>query len=76
MRFADYLGRAFSSVGAAQFPWVKIFKESPVAKLVDVRILFYNPSMADAMRVSVCMCCSVLQQNTFFSKHTHVVTKF
>ncbi|XP_031396918.1 uncharacterized protein LOC116207929 isoform X2 [Punica granatum] len=35
MRFADYFGRAFASVGAAQFPWLKIFKESPVAKLVD-----------------------------------------
>ncbi|OWM84983.1 hypothetical protein CDL15_Pgr027770 [Punica granatum] len=38
MKFADYFGRAFSSVGGAQFPWVKMFKESPVAKLVDVPI--------------------------------------
>lgn len=36
MRFADYFGRAFASVGSAQFPWLKIFKESPVAKLVDI----------------------------------------
>lgn len=36
MRFADYFGRAFSSVSAAQFPWVKLFRESPVAKIVDV----------------------------------------
>ena len=38
MRFADYFGRAFASVGAAQFPWLKIFKESTVAKLVDVSL--------------------------------------
>ncbi|XP_057441977.1 uncharacterized protein LOC130733736 [Lotus japonicus] len=36
MRFADYFGRAFSSVGGAQFPWLKTFKESTVAKMVDV----------------------------------------
>ncbi|XVF71427.1 hypothetical protein PTKIN_Ptkin12aG0036500 [Pterospermum kingtungense] len=36
MRFADYFGRAFASVSAAQFPWVKIFKESTVLKLVDI----------------------------------------
>ncbi|KAF3445206.1 hypothetical protein FNV43_RR14900 [Rhamnella rubrinervis] len=36
MRFADYFGRAFSSVSAAQFPWLKTFKESTVAKLVDI----------------------------------------
>lgn len=36
MRFADFFGRAFSSVSAAQFPWLKTFKESTVAKLVDV----------------------------------------
>ena len=38
MRFADYFGRAFSSVTASQFPWVKLFRESPVAKIVDVPI--------------------------------------
>ncbi|KAK4783506.1 hypothetical protein SAY86_007880 [Trapa natans] len=38
MRFADYYGRAFASVGAAQFPWLKIFKESSVAKLADIPI--------------------------------------
>ncbi|KAK4742215.1 hypothetical protein SAY87_000216 [Trapa incisa] len=38
MKFADYFGRAFSSVGAAQFPWVKTFKESPVTKLVDISL--------------------------------------
>ncbi|KAL8150776.1 hypothetical protein V2J09_020584 [Rumex salicifolius] len=36
MRFADYFGRAFSGVGAAQFPWVKIFRESTVAKLTEI----------------------------------------
>jgi COX assembly protein 1 len=36
MRFADYFGRAFSSVTASQFPWVKLFRESPVTKIVDV----------------------------------------
>ncbi|CAO2193473.1 unnamed protein product [Urochloa humidicola] len=36
MRFADYFGRAFVTVSAAQFPWAKMFKESPVSKMVDV----------------------------------------
>ncbi|KAE8673171.1 hypothetical protein F3Y22_tig00111810pilonHSYRG00257 [Hibiscus syriacus] len=36
MRFADYFGRAFASVSAAQFPWLNIFKESTVSKLVDI----------------------------------------
>ncbi|KAB5560926.1 hypothetical protein DKX38_005883 [Salix brachista] len=36
MRFADYYGRAFSSVSSAQFPWLKVFKESSVAKLIDI----------------------------------------
>ena len=36
MRFADYFGRAFASVGSAQFPWMKMLKESTVAKMVDV----------------------------------------
>ncbi|CAO2828513.1 unnamed protein product [Amaranthus hypochondriacus] len=35
MRFADYFARAFSGVSSAQFPWVKIFRESPVAKLSE-----------------------------------------
>ncbi|KAI4357613.1 hypothetical protein L6164_001552 [Bauhinia variegata] len=35
MRFADYFGRAFSAVSASQFPWVKLFRESPVAKIAD-----------------------------------------
>jgi hypothetical protein len=36
MRFADYLGRAFVTVSTAQFPWAKMFKESPVSKMVDI----------------------------------------
>ncbi|KAA0041010.1 DUF2359 domain-containing protein [Cucumis melo var. makuwa] len=36
MRFADYFGRAFSGVSASQFPWVKMLRESPVAKIVDI----------------------------------------
>lgn len=36
MRFADYFGRAFASVSASQFPWMKILKESPVMKMVDI----------------------------------------
>ncbi|XP_027341765.1 uncharacterized protein LOC113854762 isoform X1 [Abrus precatorius] len=36
MRFADYFGRAFSAVTASQFPWVKLFRESTVAKIADV----------------------------------------
>ncbi|CAI9278488.1 unnamed protein product [Lactuca saligna] len=35
MRFADYYGRAFSGVTASQFPWVKLLRESPVAKVAD-----------------------------------------
>lgn len=40
MRFADYFGRGFSSVSAAQFPWLKTFKESTVAKIVDVSCFY------------------------------------
>ncbi|XP_002527792.2 uncharacterized protein LOC8262524 [Ricinus communis] len=36
MRFADYFGRAFSSVSSAQFPWVKLFRENSVAKMADI----------------------------------------
>ena len=40
MRFADYFGRAFAGVSAAQFPWVKTFKESPVSKIAEVSLSF------------------------------------
>ncbi|KAK9277050.1 hypothetical protein L1049_006589 [Liquidambar formosana] len=36
MRFADYFGRAFSGVSAAQFPWTKMFREFTVAKIADI----------------------------------------
>ena len=38
MRFADYFGRAFASVSGSQFPWVKLFRESTVAKIADVSL--------------------------------------
>ncbi|KAG7980248.1 hypothetical protein I3843_05G172400 [Carya illinoinensis] len=38
MRFADYFGRAFSAVSASQFPWVKMLRESTVAKFADIPI--------------------------------------
>ncbi|KAJ6321938.1 hypothetical protein OIU77_011928 [Salix suchowensis] len=38
MRFADYFGRAFSSVISSQFPWVKMFRENTVARLADLFI--------------------------------------
>ncbi|PKA63530.1 hypothetical protein AXF42_Ash005425 [Apostasia shenzhenica] len=38
MRFADYFGRAFSAVSASQFPWSKMFKESPISKIIEVPI--------------------------------------
>lgn len=40
MRFADYFGRAFVTVSAAQFPWAKMFKESTVSKMIDVSYCF------------------------------------
>ncbi|XP_060966489.1 uncharacterized protein LOC115718005 isoform X1 [Cannabis sativa] len=42
MRFADYFGRAFASVSAAQFPWLKTFKESNVAKLADIPLIYIS----------------------------------
>lgn len=41
MRFADYFGRAFSAVSSSQFPWMKLFRESAVAKIVDVSASFF-----------------------------------
>ncbi|KAI7739233.1 hypothetical protein M8C21_004430 [Ambrosia artemisiifolia] len=38
MRFADYFGRAFSGVTASEFPWVKLFRESPVSKIADIPV--------------------------------------
>ncbi|CAI9111378.1 OLC1v1011595C3 [Oldenlandia corymbosa var. corymbosa] len=39
MRFADYFGRAFSKVSGSQFPWMKLLKESSVAKMVDIPVV-------------------------------------
>ncbi|KAI9082124.1 hypothetical protein K1719_035864 [Acacia pycnantha] len=36
MRFADYFGRAFSAVSSSQFPWMKLLRESTVAKMADI----------------------------------------
>ncbi|KAJ9557589.1 hypothetical protein OSB04_012203 [Centaurea solstitialis] len=36
MRFADYFGRAFASVNASQFPWMKSLKEASVEKMIDI----------------------------------------
>ncbi|XP_057524492.1 uncharacterized protein LOC130804161 [Amaranthus tricolor] len=36
MRFADFYGKAFGSVGSTQFPWLKILKESSVSEMVDI----------------------------------------
>ncbi|XP_012467263.1 uncharacterized protein LOC105785687 [Gossypium raimondii] len=35
-KFADYYGKAFQLVVAGQFPWLKLFRESTVAKLADI----------------------------------------
>ncbi|XP_062107600.1 uncharacterized protein LOC133818622 [Humulus lupulus] len=48
MRFADYFGRAFASVGAAQFPWLKTFKESNVAKLADIPLIHISDNVYKA----------------------------
>ncbi|EPS70947.1 hypothetical protein M569_03811, partial [Genlisea aurea] len=45
MRFADYFGRAFSAVGSSQFPWVKLFRESPVAKISDVPVSYISEAV-------------------------------
>ncbi|XP_047981070.1 uncharacterized protein LOC125222474 [Salvia hispanica] len=48
MRFADYFGRAFSAVSAAQFPWLKLFRESPVAKIADVPVSYISEAVYKA----------------------------
>ncbi|KAK9118052.1 hypothetical protein Scep_016145 [Stephania cephalantha] len=45
MRFADYFARAFSGVSAAQFPWTKMFRESPLAKIADVPICYISEAV-------------------------------
>ncbi|KAG6396740.1 hypothetical protein SASPL_142897 [Salvia splendens] len=48
MRFADYFGRAFSAVSASQFPWLKLFRESPVAKTADVPFSYISEAVYKA----------------------------
>ncbi|XAR73539.1 hypothetical protein NMG60_11007530 [Bertholletia excelsa] len=36
VRLADYFSRAFRSVSATQFPWMKILKESSASNMVDI----------------------------------------
>ncbi|KAM1132718.1 hypothetical protein ACFX19_047780 [Malus domestica] len=50
MRLADYFGRAFAAVSPAQFPWLKTFKESSVAKLVDIPLSHVSD---DVYKISV-----------------------
>ncbi|KAK6146755.1 hypothetical protein DH2020_020624 [Rehmannia glutinosa] len=45
MRFADYFGRAFSTVSASQFPWLKLFRESAVAKIADVPVSYISEAV-------------------------------
>ncbi|PPD71699.1 hypothetical protein GOBAR_DD31407 [Gossypium barbadense] len=51
MRFADYFGRAFASVNAAQFPWLKLFKESTVSKLVDADLASHQGATKGSKKV-------------------------
>ncbi|XP_057765934.1 uncharacterized protein LOC130986521 [Salvia miltiorrhiza] len=45
MRFADYFGRAFSAVSVSQFPWLRLFRESAVAKIADVPVSYISDSV-------------------------------
>ncbi|KAL6539061.1 hypothetical protein OROMI_025387 [Orobanche minor] len=45
MRFTDYFGRAFSAVSASQFPWLKLFRESTLAKVADVPVSYISESV-------------------------------
>lgn len=41
MRFTDYFGKAFAAVSSSQFPWAKLFRESPVSKIIDVSLVLF-----------------------------------
>ncbi|KAL9666715.1 hypothetical protein QQ045_001052 [Rhodiola kirilowii] len=41
-RLADYFGRAFAGVNSSQFPWVKMFRESSVSKIVDTPVSYIS----------------------------------
>ncbi|KAL6577574.1 hypothetical protein OROMI_009902 [Orobanche minor] len=45
MRFADYFGHSFSSVSASQFPWMKLFRESALAKIADVPVSYISEAV-------------------------------
>ncbi|WOL02839.1 transmembrane protein 214-A-like [Canna indica] len=45
MRFADFFARSFGSVTASQFPWAKMFKESPVSKIADIPLCHISESV-------------------------------
>ncbi|URE34430.1 hypothetical protein MUK42_34893 [Musa troglodytarum] len=45
MRFADFFARSFALVSASQFPWAKMFKESPVAKIADIPVCHISESV-------------------------------
>ncbi|MQM06456.1 hypothetical protein Taro_039279, partial [Colocasia esculenta] len=45
MRFADYFARSFAAVAASQFPWAKMFKDYPIAKIVDVPLCHISESV-------------------------------
>ncbi|XP_073298909.1 uncharacterized protein [Primulina huaijiensis] len=45
MRFADYFGRAFLEVSTSQFPWLKLFRESAVAKIADVPVSYISEAV-------------------------------
>ncbi|KAJ8476121.1 hypothetical protein OPV22_019848 [Ensete ventricosum] len=45
MRFADFFARFFASVSAPQFPWVNMFKESPVAKIAAIPLCHISDSV-------------------------------
>uniref|UniRef100_A0A7N0USR2 Transmembrane protein n=1 Tax=Kalanchoe fedtschenkoi TaxID=63787 RepID=A0A7N0USR2_KALFE len=44
-RLADYFGRAFAGVNSSQFPWVKMFRESPVSKIVDTPVSYISEAV-------------------------------
>ncbi|XP_010916390.1 uncharacterized protein [Elaeis guineensis] len=48
MRFADYFARSFSPVSGSQFPWTKMFKESPVSKIIDIPLCHISESVYKA----------------------------
>nr|XP_029121413.1 uncharacterized protein LOC105048428 isoform X2 [Elaeis guineensis] len=45
MRFADYFARSFAPVSGSQFPWTKMFKESPVSKIADIPLCHISESV-------------------------------